>query len=179
MRMKFTETYARKSSAAFGIVLSQDKRKILLVKRKDVPIWVLPGGGIDRGESPEDAALREVLEETGAHCRIVRAVAVYSPQGAFTETTHLFEMSEAEPGTSKLIVTDESVDVGFFPLDRLPAPFFPVHQQWIDDALLDRKDLIRKPIEGVTLANIFFFGLKHPLLLARFFFSRLRRFFSE
>ena len=34
-----------------GQSYSEDRKEILLIKRRDVPVWVLPGGGIDSGES--------------------------------------------------------------------------------------------------------------------------------
>lgn len=40
-------------------------QKLLLVKRRDVPVWVFPGGGIEKGETPERAVVREVFEESG------------------------------------------------------------------------------------------------------------------
>ena len=40
--------------------------------------WTLPGGGIDHGERPEDAAVREVLEETGYRITLGRLVGVDS-----------------------------------------------------------------------------------------------------
>jgi 8-oxo-dGTP pyrophosphatase MutT (NUDIX family) len=40
-------------------------RGVILHKHKRLGIWIQPGGHIDEGERPEDAALREVLEETG------------------------------------------------------------------------------------------------------------------
>jgi 8-oxo-dGTP pyrophosphatase MutT (NUDIX family)/ribosomal protein S18 acetylase RimI-like enzyme len=40
-------------------------RGVILHKHKRLGIWIQPGGHIDEGEGPEDAALREVLEETG------------------------------------------------------------------------------------------------------------------
>ena len=40
-------------------------RGIVLHKHKRIGIWIQPGGHIDEGERPDDAALREVLEETG------------------------------------------------------------------------------------------------------------------
>lgn len=48
---------------ASGIVVSE--RGVLLLKHRRLGIWVQPGGHIDAGETPWDAALREVREETG------------------------------------------------------------------------------------------------------------------
>ena len=39
--------------------------KVLLIKRRDFGVWLLPGGGIDAGESAAEAAVREAQEETG------------------------------------------------------------------------------------------------------------------
>src|SRR4051794_35510402 len=40
--------------------------------------WTLPGGGVDHGEHPREALLREVYEETGLHAEPGRIVDVYS-----------------------------------------------------------------------------------------------------
>lgn len=57
-----------KTSGAFTICKKDDK--ILLVKRRDFPLWDLPGGHIDSGERPMEAAIREFLEETGFQIKI-------------------------------------------------------------------------------------------------------------
>lgn len=41
------------------------ERSVLLVRFTGVDRWALPGGGLDHGEHPRDAAVREVAEETG------------------------------------------------------------------------------------------------------------------
>jgi 8-oxo-dGTP diphosphatase len=45
-------------------VVVRNRDRILLLKRKD-GLWEFPGGAVDWGENPEDAARREVSEETG------------------------------------------------------------------------------------------------------------------
>jgi len=60
------------------IAFDKSLKKILLVKRRDVPVWVLPGGGIEEGETPLQAAIREAKEETGFNIKVVRQVAKYT-----------------------------------------------------------------------------------------------------
>ena len=57
---------------AGGVVLkvSNGTRLFLLVRSKDGRHWVLPKGHIEPGESPEDAARREVKEETGTDAEV-------------------------------------------------------------------------------------------------------------
>ena len=43
-----------KKKAVYGIVWKDNKSSVLLVQRRDLPVWVLPGGGLDEGETPEE-----------------------------------------------------------------------------------------------------------------------------
>ena len=53
--------------AGVGIVLLNDRGLVFVGRRSDTPgAWQMPQGGIDRGETPREAAIRELEEETGA-----------------------------------------------------------------------------------------------------------------
>ena len=60
----------RRVKAAGGVV-TRDGR-IALIHRPKYDDWTLPKGKLDRGEGFEEAALREVEEETGLRCRLLR-----------------------------------------------------------------------------------------------------------
>ena len=49
---------------AFALIFD-DRDRVLLCLRDDLNIWNLPGGGVELGESPWEAVVREVEEETG------------------------------------------------------------------------------------------------------------------
>ncbi len=68
--MSFQYEYARPALTVDCVVfaLDEDELKILLIQRALEPYagsWALPGGFVHVGESPEDAARRELMEETG------------------------------------------------------------------------------------------------------------------
>ena len=51
---------------------------ILLAHRRDIDWWNLPGGGMEAGETVDEAMIREVREETGLKVRVEQLVGVYS-----------------------------------------------------------------------------------------------------
>ncbi len=51
-----------------------EKKEVFLVFRSDYPVWGTTGGGIEDGETPKQAALRETKEETGFKVKVVRRV---------------------------------------------------------------------------------------------------------
>ena len=51
-----------------GVLVINEKNQLLLEKRRDNGLWAYPGGSMELGETFEDCAMREVLEETGLQC---------------------------------------------------------------------------------------------------------------
>jgi 8-oxo-dGTP pyrophosphatase MutT (NUDIX family) len=58
--------------AAGGVVVDAASNRFLLVHRPRYDDWSFPKGGLKSGEQIEQAALREVEEETGLRCRIIK-----------------------------------------------------------------------------------------------------------
>lgn len=63
------------TAGAFAIL--ENKKSVLLVKRRDYPFWDLPGGMIENGELSVDAVKRGVMEETGLKVSPEYLVATY------------------------------------------------------------------------------------------------------
>jgi len=59
------------------IVNFNEEGKILLLHHRDTNRWVAPGGSIEPGETPADAAVREMYEETGLFVDLVEIIGVY------------------------------------------------------------------------------------------------------
>ncbi len=155
--------------SVIGTIFSPNKDQILTIKRRDVPVWVLPGGGIDEGEDPEMAIIRETFEETGLHVRIKRKVCVYVPINKLGTTTHHFECEaiDGNPTTGS-----ETADIGYFPLKKLPQPFFYIHKDMVLDALNEENQEAEKQLSQVTYPALVRFFFKHPILLIRFLLSQ-------
>ena len=87
--------------------------------------WILPGGGLNRGESMAAAALRELREEGGCHAEGAILHGLFHNHGGgasdFIATFLCPPIGEARPPVADL----EIVDARFFPVDDLPAAVDP------------------------------------------------------
>ena len=92
-------------------------------------LWSLPGGYVDRGEVVEEAAAREVREETGLQVQIMGLVGLFSEEG---HPVVVAAYAAVETG-GKLEAGPEALELGFYPLNGLPTLAFPR-----DRLILDR-----------------------------------------
>jgi ADP-ribose pyrophosphatase YjhB (NUDIX family) len=109
--------------------------QILMVRRAlatGYGLWSLPGGYVDRGEVVEDAAVREVWEETGLIVEVRRLVGLFSQTG---DTVVVAAYDALEVG-GKLEAGPESLDLDFFQMDQLPPLAFPrdtlILSRWLE-----------------------------------------------
>ncbi|MFH1311638.1 MAG: NUDIX hydrolase [Candidatus Eisenbacteria bacterium] len=117
------------------VVPGEPSPRIVLVKRKNPPHgWALPGGFVDYGETVEEAAIREALEETGLEITIDRQFHSYSepsrdPRGHMVSVVFLATAVGAPKGGD-----DASEAMAFSPQD-LPRDIVFDHPQIIRDYL--------------------------------------------
>lgn len=141
------------SIGAFAIVMNESGQ-VLLCHRRDSDAWNLPGGGVENGEMPTEAVLREVEEETGLEVVIERLVGVY---GKVVKDELVFVFTCREIG-GELRPTDIYDRHDYFGLEEIPAKTPPKHVGRVRDALQNTGDLLPAPIirreTGDTLRDV-------------------------
>jgi 8-oxo-dGTP diphosphatase len=108
---------------AVGVVVELDGG-ILLGKRNHEPklgCWSFPSGFVDAGEIPEDAAIREVEEETGIQVALDRMLGVYSKAGERV----IFIAYAGHAVGGYLEAGEECIEVRTFAADAMPELAFP------------------------------------------------------
>ena len=107
--------------------------QVVLIERKNAPHgWALPGGFVDYGESLEQAAAREAVEETGLALENLRQFRAYSDPNRDPRQHNIsFVFTAAGRGT--LRGGDDAARARLFPLDALPAPLCFDHEQILAD----------------------------------------------
>lgn len=149
--------YERPSVTVDVIIFSvmKGELKVLLIKRKNWPfegMWAIPGGFVDMDEPLEDAAARELYEETGV-------------EGVYLEQFHTFGQPNRDPRTRVISVAylalveagqlqpraaDDATDVGWFSVHNLPPLAFD-HVDILKCAL--RR--LRHKLESTGLGSLF------------------------
>jgi 8-oxo-dGTP diphosphatase len=123
----------RNPAPTVDIIIELDTGGIVLIRRKNPPPgWALPGGFIDYGESAEDAAVREALEETSLHVQLVELLHVYSDPNRdprqHTMTTVFIAKAQGVPHGA-----DDAAEAAVFTEQHLPTPLAFDHAKILHD----------------------------------------------
>jgi 8-oxo-dGTP diphosphatase len=111
------------------VVLKDDT--VLLTRREDFEVWCLPGGAVDPHEAVDQAAIREVFEETGLQVELTHFVGLLSKPFWGRQGVHLAVFA-ARPLTLTLHADPAEVGaVDFFPVGALPEPLLEDHGRLI------------------------------------------------
>src|SRR3990172_2882274 len=104
----------------FGIIFD-DKKRVLLCHRRDYDLWNLPGGGLEKGESPWDGVVREIKEETGLVAEVKKLAGVYfRPEQKKVVFSFVCEIIGG-----KMMLTDEADKIEYFIIDAMPKNTSP------------------------------------------------------
>ncbi|MFQ3630954.1 NUDIX domain-containing protein [Roseiflexus sp.] len=125
---------ARPSLLGVRALVVRDEQVLLVRHRGGATPWGLPGGAVDPDERLEEAARREIYEETGVPARLQRVLGVYDAFH-FNYVNYIVVFvftAQSEPGLSRSI---EIAEARFFPFDDLPNGIDPGSRRRIDDYL--------------------------------------------
>lgn len=127
----------------FAIILDKEKR-VLLCHRRDYDLWNLPGGGLEKGESPWQGAIRETKEETGFDVEIDRLIGIYyKPDQEEISFSFLCKIVKG-----KITLNDEADKIEYFNLEEIPENISPKQIERIKDALKGQVKTILKVQQG-------------------------------
>jgi 8-oxo-dGTP diphosphatase len=127
---------AKRVGVGVGVLVLKDG-KVLFGRRLTSEIegqasWTMPGGHVEFGETFEEAAKREVLEETAI---IVRAARVFCVNNDKSERAHYVTVGVVAAdfvGEPKVMEPDVITEWGWFSLDKLPDPIFSPSRSMLD-----------------------------------------------
>lgn len=122
-----------------AVVIIQDQ-KVLLIKRvkKEEVYYVFPGGGIEEGETPEEAAIKEAFEELGVTVKIVKIISTIKFHGnQFYFLAHI---------TAGVVGTGSGAEY----VSKQKGTYTPIYVSISD---LQSIDVIPKEIARYVLAN--------------------------
>ena len=118
---------------AFALILDRAGQVLLVRHNYAGHFYALPGGAVEPGELPQEAAVREIREELGVDARILRLLSLNSFVVADRYQAHVF-LAEITHGVPTCPTTGEIAEVGWFDPAQLPQPVYSTVAYAITDA---------------------------------------------
>lgn len=138
------------SIGVFASIFDPSGRVLCLRQNYGARLWTQPGGGLERGERPEDGLRREILEETGFEARIGDFIGVY--HNAYKDDL-ILAFAAGIVGGSQKAPHAEIAEIAWFNPADLPQPMTANTRQRIADAKAGRRGVTRV-FDGIDLERI-------------------------
>lgn len=144
---KYSYEYPRPAVTVDVVMVTrEERRRVLLIRRKHDPFagtWAIPGGFVDMDESLEDAARRELFEETGLRTGRLEQLHTFGDPGRDPRgrTISVVYLAVVNPARLKPEAADDAAEVGWHSFLR-PPPLAFDHAQIL---ALARKRLRAEP----------------------------------
>lgn len=142
----------KKPVGSFVVLTRNNRKEVFLVKRSDFPVWECQGGGVEKGETSKECAIREAFEETGFKIKLIRKVAEYKSKNAHEITSHIYEgeyiSGEYKPEYS-------GCDGKWFKFDKIPSKMTATRKMMINDCLkIDNNLITKNEIPAISIQNL-------------------------
>jgi 8-oxo-dGTP diphosphatase len=134
LKKGFTYEYPRPAVTADAVLITRERTpRVLLIRRKHEPfagMWAIPGGFVEIDEPLEDAARRELQEETGVRVDRIEQLHTFGdpgrdPRGRTISVVYLARVSAR---LLKPEAADDAAEVAWYPLNETPPLAFD-HEQ--------------------------------------------------
>ncbi len=129
--------YYENPTPVVAVIARDNEGKILLIKRNIEPRrgeWALPSGFMELEESPIEASLRELAEETGLKGRSKKLIGVY-PNNSEIHGYLVTIIYEVEILGGKLCAGDDAEEAEFFAVNQIPPLAFQSHREALGEVL--------------------------------------------
>lgn len=156
-------------SLSAHIAVINKKGQILLTQRNDVPLWVIPGGHIEKGETPKKAAKRELFEETGFRVKSQKLAARY--RSLDKKWCKYLYSGKLHSGQKR--ISPEVRVIGWFFSHNLPYPMTLYEKRRINDIFLPKKKSLSR-VDKLTVSEEIINQSKNPLVFFRLIFALIK-----
>ena len=120
---RFEHHVVRMPNKAAGVVVHDPERGVLLLWRHrfitDTWGWEIPAGGMDPGETPEAAAVRETIEETGWRPGPLRPLVLFNPLNGISDQIFYTYVADGASHISEPTDVGESERIEWVPVDEV------------------------------------------------------------
>ncbi|MFJ4005427.1 NUDIX domain-containing protein [Streptomyces sp. NPDC090023] len=121
---RFQHHVVKLQHVAITAVVDNQDRVLMMWRYRFVPGqfgWELPGGIVDDGEAPADAALREVVEETGWQPSALQHVVTYQPMVGMVDSPHEIFVAHGAEKVGEPTDLEEAGHIEWVPLSDVPG----------------------------------------------------------
>jgi ADP-ribose pyrophosphatase YjhB (NUDIX family) len=135
--LRCEKIYYENPTPVVAVIARDNEGKILLIKRKIEPRkgeWALPSGFMELEESPIEAALRELTEETGLKGKSKKLIGIY-PNNSEIHGYLVTIIYEVEILGGELCAGDDAEEADFFAVNQLPPLAFQSHREALGEVL--------------------------------------------
>jgi ADP-ribose pyrophosphatase YjhB (NUDIX family) len=124
------------------VLLDDEGRVLLVLQNYGQRLWGIPGGAMEPGESPQEAAVREAREETGLEVELAHLVGVYTLRTQPIGLRFIFKAT-IRAGELIAVPNDEITEIRWWPVAALPPAMTRTAPHGIRDAAAGGRGIAR------------------------------------